>query len=251
MAILKDKDCLAIRILNTIKGINLRKMYMDMVQVIGFNDKSLGQKSFTPMSNTPFLDNFSRELTALARADLIDLVIVREKKINKIIQILARRTKNNPCIIGEPGVAKTSKAEGLSNLIIKVPIIMRDKRVISLDIGRIVAGTKYRGELEERIKKIIEEVKNSKDVILFIDEIHMIIGAGDSTGSMEAVNILKPALARGEIQVIGATTMDEYRKHIEKDAALDRRFQIVQLDEPSELDSIKILNGLKIDMKIY
>ena len=128
---------------------------------------------------------------------------------------------------------------------------MRDKRVISLDIGRIVAGTKYRGELEERIKKIIEEVKNSKDVILFIDEIHMIIGAGDSTGSMEAVNILKPALARGEIQVIGATTMDEYRKHIEKDAALDRRFQIVQLDEPSELDSIKILNGLKIDMKIY
>ena len=128
-------------------------------------------------------------------------------------------------------------------------MIMRDKRVISLDIGRIVTGTKYRGELEERIKKIIEEVKNSKDVILFIDEIHMIIGAGDSTCSMEAVNILKPALARGEIQVIGATTMDEYRKHIEKDAALDRRFQIVQLDEPSELDSIKILNGLKIDMK--
>ena len=127
-------------------------------------------------------------------------------------------------------------------------MIMRDKRVISLDIGRIVAGTKYRGELEERIKKIIEEVKNSKDIILFIDEIHMIIGAGDSTGSMDAVNILKPALARGEIQVIGATTMDEYRKHIEKDAALDRRFQIVQLDEPSELDSIKILNGLKIDM---
>ena len=139
----------------------------------------------------------------------------------------------------------------MSNLIIKVPIIMRDKRVISLDIGRIVAGTKYRGELEERIKKIIEEVKNSKDVILFIDEIHMIIGAGDSTGSMDAVNILKPALARGEIQVIGATTMDEYRKHIEKDTALDRRFQIVQLDEPNELDSIKILNGLKIDMKIY
>ena len=247
MAILKDKDCLAIRILNTIKGINLRKMYMDMVQVIGTNDKTLGQKSFTPMSNTPVLDNFSRDLTALARADLIDPVIGREKEINRIIQILARRTKNNPCIIGEPGVGKTSIAEGLSNLIIKgqVPMIMRDKRVISLDIGGIVAGTKYRGEFEERIKRILEEVKNSKDVILFIDEIHMIIGAGDSTGSMDAANILKPALARGEIQVIGATTMDEYRKHIEKDAALDRRFQIVQLDEPSELDSIKILNGLK------
>lgn len=247
MAILKDKDCLAIRILNTIKGINLRKMYMDMVQVIGTNDKSIGQKSFTPMSNTPVLDNFSRDLTALSRADLIDPVIGREKEINRIIQILARRTKNNPCIIGEPGVGKTSIAEGLSNLIVKgeVPMTMRDKRVVSLDIGGMVAGTKYRGEFEERIKRIIEEVKNSKDVILFIDEIHMIIGAGDSTGSMDAANILKPALARGEVQVIGATTMDEYRKHIEKDAALDRRFQIVQLDEPNEIDSVKILNGLK------
>ena len=247
MAILKDKDCLAIRILNTIKGINLRKMYMDMVQVIGTNDKAVGQRSFTPMSNTPVLDNFSRDLTALSRSDLIDPVIGREKEINRIIQILARRTKNNPCIIGEPGVGKTSIAEGLANLIVKgqVPMNMRDKRVVSLDIGGMVAGTKYRGEFEERIKRIIEEVKASKDIIMFIDEIHMIIGAGDSTGSMDAANILKPALARGEVQVVGATTMDEYRKHIEKDAALDRRFQIVQLDEPSELDSIKILNGLK------
>ena len=247
MAILKDKDCLAIRILNTIKGINLRKMYMDMVQVIGTNDKAVGQRSFTPMSNTPVLDNFSRDLTALSRSDLIDPVIGREKEINRIIQILARRTKNNPCIIGEPGVGKTSIAEGLANLIVKgqVPMNMRDKRVVSLDIGGLVAGTQFRGQFENRIKGLIDEVKREGNIILFIDEVHNLVGTGDSEGSMSAANILKPALSRGEVQVIGATTFAEYRKHIEKDAALDRRFQIVQLDEPSELDSIKILNGLK------
>ena len=247
MAILKDKDCLAIRILNTIKGINLKKMYMDMVQVIGSNDTISNQRAFTPMSNTPVLDNFSRDLTALSKSDLIDPVIGREKEINRIIQILARRTKNNPCIIGEPGVGKTSIAEGLANLIVKgqVPITLKEKRIVSLDVGAMVAGTKYRGEFEERIKRIIDEVKSSKNIIVFIDEIHMIIGAGDSVGSMDAANILKPALARGEIQVVGATTMDEYRKHIEKDAALARRFQTVQLDEPTEIDAINILKGLK------
>ena len=253
MAILKDRDCLAIRILNTIKGVNLRKMYLDIVSVIGTNDKNTNSKGFNPMSNTPVLDNFSRDLTAMSKNDLIDPVIGRTKEINRVIQILSRRTKNNPCLIGEPGVGKTSIAEGLANLIVNgdVPEIVKNKRVINLDVGGMVAGTKYRGEFEERIKRIIEEVKNNKDIILFIDEIHSLIGAGDASGSLDAANILKPALARGDIQVIGATTIDEYRKYIEKDAALERRFQTVQVNEPSVEDSIKILNGLKYRYEKY
>ena len=253
MAILKDRDCLAIRILNTIKGVNLRKMYLDIVSVIGTNDKNTNSKGFNPMSNTPVLDNFSRDLTAMSKNDLIDPVIGRTKEINRVIQILSRRTKNNPCLIGEPGVGKTSIAEGLANLIVNgdVPEIVKNKRVINLDVGGMVAGTKYRGEFEERIKRIIEEVKNNKDIILFIDEIHSLIGAGDASGSLDAANILKPALARGDIQVIGATTIDEYRKYIEKDAALERRFQTVQVNEPSVEDAIKILNGLKYRYEKY
>ena len=253
MAILKDRDCLAIRILNTIKGVNLRKMYLDIVSVIGTNDKNTNSKSFNPMSNTPVLDNFSRDLTAMSRNDLIDPVIGRLSEINRVIQILSRRTKNNPCLIGEPGVGKTAIAEGLANMIVNgdVPEIVQNKRVINLDVGGMVAGTKYRGEFEERIKRIIEEVKNNKDIILFIDEIHTLIGAGDASGSLDAANILKPALARGDIQVIGATTIDEYRKYIEKDAALERRFQTVQVNEPSPEDSIKILNGLKYRYEKY
>ena len=253
MAILKDKDCLAIRILNTIKGVNLRKMYLDIVSVIGVNDKNSNIKTFNPMSNTPVLDNFSRDLTQMSKNDLIDPVIGRSNEISRVIQILSRRTKNNPCLIGEPGVGKTAIAEGLANLIVKgdVPEIVKNKRVVNLDVGGMVAGTKYRGEFEERIKRIIEEVKNNKEIILFIDEIHSLIGAGDATGSLDAANILKPALARGDLQVIGATTIDEYRKYIEKDAALERRFQTVQVNEPSIEDSIKILNGLKYRYEKY
>lgn len=247
MAILKDRDCLAIRILNTVKGVNLRKMYVDILQIIGTSDKSSNVNQFMPVSNTPILDNFSRDLTKLSKDGVIDPVVGRTKEINRVIQILSRRTKNNPCLIGEPGVGKTAVAEGLANLINKgeVPASMRNKRLISLDMGSMVAGTKYRGEFEERIKRIIEELINNKDIILFIDEIHTIIGAGGAEGSLDAANILKPALARGDIQVIGATTLDEYRKHIEKDAALERRFQMVQVNEPTTEECKEILMGLK------
>ena len=247
IAILKDKDCLAIRILNTIKGTNLRKMYVDLLNTIGASDKSAKVKRFDPLSNTPILDQFSKDLTEYAKHDLIDPVIGREQEINRVIQILSRRTKNNPCLIGDPGVGKTSIAEGLSIMIVKneVPETLKDMRVVTLDVGGMVAGTKYRGEFEERIKRIIEELSNNKNIILFIDEIHTIIGAGGAEGALDAANILKPALARGEIQVIGATTVDEYRKHIEKDAALERRFQTVEVREPSEDEAVQILKGLR------
>ena len=247
MAILKDVDCLAIKILNTIKGANTRKMYVDLLNTIGINDKSANVKKFDPMSNTPILDQFSKDLTDYAKHDLIDPVIGREQEINRVVQILSRRTKNNPCLIGEPGVGKTSIAEGLAMLINKgqVPDTIRDMRVVSLDMGGMVAGTKYRGEFEERIKRIIDELSANKNIILFIDEIHTIIGAGGAEGALDAANILKPALARGDIQVIGATTIDEYRKHIEKDAALERRFQTVEVKEPSEDETIQILKGLR------
>ena len=247
MAILKDVDCLAIKILNTIKGANTKKMYVDLLNTIGLNDKSVNIKKFDPMSNTPILDQFSKDLTEYAKHDLIDPVIGKDKEINRVIQILSRRTKNNPCLIGEPGVGKTSIAEGLAILINKgqVPDTIKDMRVVSLDMGGMVAGTKYRGEFEERIKRIIDELSSNKNIILFIDEIHTIIGAGGAEGALDAANILKPALARGDIQVIGATTIDEYRKHIEKDAALERRFQTVEVKEPSEEESIEILKGLR------
>ena len=247
IAILKDQDCLAIRILNTIKGTNIKKMYVDLINAIGASDKSLNIKKNDPLSTTPVLDAFSKDLTEYARHDLIDPVIGREQEINRVIQILSRRTKNNPCLVGEPGVGKTSIAEGLSTMVVngKVPENLKDARVVMLDISGMVAGTKYRGEFEERIKRIIEELATNKNIILFIDEIHTIIGAGGAEGALDAANILKPALARGEIQVIGATTMDEYRKHIEKDAALERRFQTVEVVEPSEDEAIAILKGLR------
>lgn len=247
ISILKDTDCLAIKILNTIKGTNVKKIYVDLLNSIGANDKFANVKKFDPMSDTPVLDQFSKDLTDYAKHDLIDPVIGREQEINRVIQILSRRTKNNPCLIGEPGVGKTSIAEGLANLIVKgqVPETIKDMRVVSLDMSGMVAGTKYRGEFEERIKRIIEELSANKNIILFIDEIHTIIGAGGAEGALDAANILKPALARGDIQVIGATTVDEYRKHIEKDAALERRFQTVEVKEPSEDETILILKGLR------
>ena len=247
MAILKDQDCLAIRILNTIKGTNLKKMYVELLTAIGASDKSLNIKKNDPFSTTPVLDMFSKDLTDYARHDLVDPVVGREQEINRVIQILSRRTKNNPCLVGEPGVGKTSIAEGLAQMVVNgtVPDNLKDERVVMLDISGMVAGTKYRGEFEERIKRIIEELSSNKNIILFIDEIHTIIGAGGAEGALDAANILKPALARGEIQVIGATTIDEYRKHIEKDAALERRFQTVEVSEPNESESIAILKGLR------
>ena len=247
VAILKDQDCLAIRILNTIKGSNIKKMYVDLINTLGSSDKSLNIKRNNPLSNTPVLDMFSKDLTEYAKHDLIDPVIGREQEINRVIQILSRRTKNNPCLVGEPGVGKTSIAEGLAIMINNknIPENLQDMRVVMLDLSAMVAGTKFRGEFEERIKRVIDELSANKNIILFIDEIHTIIGAGGPEGALDAANILKPALARGEIQVIGATTMDEYRKHIEKDAALERRFQTVEVREPSEEESIAILKGLK------
>src|SRR5690606_36805748 len=184
---------------------------------------------------TPTLDQFGRDLTELAREGKLDPLIDREKKIQRVIQVLSRRTKNNPCLIGEPGVGKTAIAEGLAQKIVEgdVPETLLEKRVVSLDLGALVAGSKFRGEVEERLKKVMEEIRTSGDVILFIDEMHTIIGAGAAEGVIDAPNILKPALARGELQAIGATTLDEYRKHVEKDAALERRFQPIVVDEPS------------------
>ena len=247
IAILKDKDCIAIGILNTIKGSNVRKIYLDLVNMVGINDSAVPSRKYDPLSKTPMLDQYSKDLTDYARRDMLDPVIGREEEILRTIQILSRRTKNNPCLIGEPGVGKTAVAEGIASRIIKdeVPDTMLNKRLVSLDLGSMVAGTQYRGMFEERIKKVIDELKENKNIILFIDEIHTVIGAGGAEGSLDAANILKPALARGEIQVIGATTLKEYRKYIEKDAALERRFQTVLIEEPSAEKTIDILKGLR------
>ncbi|MCX7837797.1 MAG: AAA family ATPase, partial [candidate division WOR-3 bacterium] len=224
---------------------------MDMLTGGGGDTEEGGMGSSKMEGNkhrsTPTLDKFSRDLTAMATDGKLDPVIGREKEIERVIQILSRRTKNNPCLIGEPGVGKTAVIEGLAQQIIRgdIPEILKTKRVVTMDISSMVAGSKYRGEFEGRIKKCIEEVTQAGNVILFIDEIHTIIGAGAAEGSLDAANILKPSLARGEMQVIGATTYDEYRKHIEKDSGLERRFQPVKVDEPSVDDAISILKGLR------
>ena len=253
IALLKEGDSIAIRLLNTI-GVNLQKMYIDILTALGLdisqarndyaNYKNSGHSS---KSQTPTLDLYSRDLTEYAKTGKLDPVIGREAEVQRVIQILSRRTKNNPCIIGEPGVGKTAIAEALAERIAegRVPDTIRGKRVVTLDMSGMVAGSKYRGEFEERIKKVIDEVVKNGNVLLFIDEIHTIIGAGGAEGSLDASNILKPSLARGELQVIGATTREEYRKRIEKDAALERRFQPVVIEEPSEEESILILKGLR------
>ncbi|ATW27074.1 ATP-dependent Clp protease ATP-binding subunit [Candidatus Formimonas warabiya] len=204
-------------------------------------------KRAKPTSTTPTLDNFGRDLTEMAQKGKVDPVIGREKEIQRVIQVLSRRTKNNPVLIGEPGVGKTAIAEGLAQKIVdgKVPEILKDKRVVTLDMSSLVAGSKYRGEFEERLKKVMEEIRQTENVILFIDEMHTLVGAGAAEGAIDAANILKPALARGELQCIGATTLDEYRKHIEKDAALERRFQPITVDEPTKEESLEILRGLR------
>ena len=252
IALLKETDCIAVRLLVSM-GINIQKLYQDIMATLG-EDTNSSRNSFNRKnkgnmrdSSTPTLNQFSRDLTLMAKEGKFDPIIGRDKEIERVIQILSRRTKNNPCLIGEPGVGKTAIAEGLAQKIVEgnIPETLKDKRVVALDLSSMVAGSKYRGEFEDRIKKALEEIKTTGNILLFIDEIHTIVGAGAAEGAIDASNILKPSLARGEIQLIGATTLDEYRKYIEKDAALERRFQPVKVDEPSEEEAIKILAGLK------
>ena len=252
LGILREGDSIASRALLEL-GVNIPKMYNEIIRVInegedysntngGKNGKKRGS-----YNSTPTLNQYGTDLTQKAEEGKLDPIIGRKEEIERVIQILSRRTKNNPCLIGEPGVGKTAAVEGLAQKIIKgdVPEILKDKRVVTLDISGMIAGSKYRGDFEERIKKALDEVKKAGDVILFIDEIHTIVGAGAAEGAMDAANILKPLLARGEIQLIGATTLNEYRKYIEKDAALERRFSPVIVNEPSEKDSVKILKGIR------
>ncbi len=246
-AILKDPSCTASRIITTL-GVDAQQIYQQILSVAGDttgSGESSGRRE-TKQSRTPVLDQYSRDLTEMASEGRLDPVVGREAEIMRVVQILSRRTKNNPCLIGEPGVGKTAVAEGIAQRIVdgSVPETIRGKRLLTLDISGMVAGSKYRGEFEERIKRVIREAQNDGDVLLFIDEIHTIIGAGGAEGALDAANILKPALARGELQIIGATTLEEYRKHIEKDAALERRFQPVVVNEPSEEEALKILQGV-------
>ena len=253
LAIIKEGDCAASRLLNTM-GANPQKLFVDILAAMG-EDPAQYREEIQRGRNeeatlTPTLDQYSRDLTAMARAGRLDPVIGREKETERVIQILCRRGKNNPCLIGEPGVGKTAIVEGIAQSLVNgnVPDIVADKRLVSLDMSGLVAKSKYRGEFEDRIKKVINEVETAGNVLLFIDELHTIIGAGGAEGALDASNILKPALARGDVQVIGATTIAEYRKYIEKDAALERRFQPVQVEEPTEEESIEILKGLR---KLY
>lgn len=250
LAIIKEGENVAARLLNTM-GIQMQKLYVDTLVAMG-QDGGLYKEDLAragrnrKKSDTPTLDQYSRDLTALAKEGQLDPVIGRESEIQRVIQILSRRTKNNPCLVGEPGVGKTAIAEGLALRIVvdEVPDTVKKKRVVTLDLSGMVAGSKYRGEFEERIKKVIGEVKEDGNIILFLDEIHTIIGAGGAEGAIDASNILKPSLARGEIQLVGATTITEYRKYIEKDAALERRFQPVTVEEPDEEEAIRILQGI-------
>lgn len=247
LAIAREGSCSATLLLSR-AGVSMQDIVNDVSKALmggtanaGTDNKDGGKE------NESMLSQFGRDLTKRAKDGKIDPVIGRQKEIERVIQILSRRTKNNPCLIGEPGVGKTAIAEGLALKIVsgEVPELLKDKKIYSLDLTGMVAGTKYRGDFEERIKKVIDEVKNAKDVILFIDEVHTLIGAGSAEGAADAANILKPSLARGELQIIGATTIEEYRKHIEKDAALERRFQPVMVDEPSQEEAIEILKGIK------
>ena len=252
LALLTAGDCAATRLLNTM-NINGQKLIADTITAMGENparyrdDIQRGRRISQGTASTPTLDQYSRDLTQMARDGVLDPVVGRKAETERVIQILCRRGKNNPCLIGEPGVGKTAIVEGIAQNIANgsVPEIIADKRVVSLDMSGMVAKSKYRGEFEERIKKVINEVSQSGNVLLFIDELHTIIGAGGAEGALDASNILKPALARGEVQVIGATTIDEYRKYIEKDAALERRFQPVMVEEPGNEETVEILKGLR------
>ncbi len=248
IAILREGESVAVKILTDLGG-DIRKLYENILSMLS-EDTPLAASQSKPQAtdvDTPTLDQFGRDLTAMVREGKIDPVIGRDKEIERVIQILSRRTKNNPCLIGEPGVGKTAISEGLAHKIVEgnVPETLKDKRVVTLDLSSMVAGAKYRGEFEDRLKKSIEEIRNAGNVVLFIDELHTIVGAGAAEGAIDAANILKPLLARGEIQIIGATTLDEYRKHIEKDAALERRFQPITVTEPTQEEAIQILFGIR------
>lgn len=252
LSIVKEGDCAASRLLNTM-GVSLQKLFTDILNAMGEDpakyreEYAKSRNAAKSGSSTPTLDQYSRDLTEMAAAGLLDPVVGRKHETERVIQILSRRGKNNPCLIGEPGVGKTAIVEGIAESIVNgsVPGLLAGKRLVSLDMSGLVAKSKYRGEFEERIKKVINEVTVAGDVILFIDELHTIIGAGGAEGSLDASNILKPAMARGEVQVIGATTIEEYRKYVEKDAALERRFQPVTVEEPSIEETIEILKGIR------
>ena len=253
LAILKSEDTLAIKLLNSM-AVNLKKTFVDTLVALGM-DMTQAKRELGALSNPknkkkssfPTLEQYSRDLTEAAREDRLDPVVGRNAEVERVMQILCRRMKNNPCLVGEPGVGKTAVVEGLAQMIASgtVPEILADKRILSLDLSGMVAGSKYRGEFEERIKRVIAEVRVAGNVILFVDELHTLIGAGGAEGAMDASNILKPALSRGEVQMIGATTRTEYRKYIEKDAALERRFQPVYVEEPTREETIAILQGLR------
>ncbi|KHD85764.1 ATP-dependent Clp protease ATP-binding subunit [Bacillus ginsengihumi] len=246
LGLIREGEGVAARVLTNL-GVSLNKARQQVLQLLGSSESSSIQGGGATNVNTPTLDSLARDLTAIAREDALDPVIGRSKEIQRVIEVLSRRTKNNPVLIGEPGVGKTAIAEGLAQQIVnnEVPETLRNKRVMTLDMGTVVAGTKYRGEFEDRLKKVMDEIRQAGNIILFIDELHTLIGAGGAEGAIDASNILKPSLARGELQCIGATTLDEYRKYIEKDAALERRFQPIQVDEPSTEESIQILKGLR------
>lgn len=253
IAMIRETECVGIRLLHTM-GINLQKLYAEVRIAMGADQVQIKEEleQMKPSKDkkgtaTPTLDQYSRDLTEMARAGQLDPVVGRDHEMNRILRILSRRTKNNPCLIGEPGVGKTAIAEGLAQKIVngEVPDQMKGKRVVVLDLSGMVAGSKYRGEFEERIKNVVREVSANKNILLFIDEIHTIIGAGGAEGALDASNILKPSLSRGEIQLIGATTIEEYRKYIEKDAALERRFQPVMVEEPTPEETLEILKGLR------
>lgn len=253
VAMLKETDCVATRLLYTM-GVNIQKLYVAVLTAMGIENPTAeelqggrNQKTQKSGAATPTLDQYSRDLTVMAAEGKLDPVVGRDREITRLIQILSRRSKNNPCLVGEPGVGKTAIVEGLAQRIVSglVPDSVRDKRVVVLDMSGMVAGSKYRGEFEERIRKVIDEVRVNQGILLFIDELHTIIGAGGAEGALDASNILKPSLSRGEIQLIGATTLEEYRKYIEKDAALERRFQPVTVEEPTEQETLEILKGLR------
>lgn len=250
LGLIREGEGVAARVLNNL-GVSLNKARQQVLKLLGSNESQGGRRgrggAQQSSVNTPTLDSLARDLTVSAKEGKIDPVIGRTKEIERVIQVLSRRTKNNPVLIGEPGVGKTAVAEGLAQQIVnnEIPEILRDKRVMTLDMGTVVAGTKYRGEFEDRLKKVMEEIRQAGNIILFIDELHTLIGAGGAEGAIDASNILKPSLARGELQCIGATTTDEYRKYIEKDAALERRFQPIQVDEPSVEETVQILGGLR------
>lgn len=253
LAMLRETDCVGTRLLHTM-GVNIQKLYAAVLTAMGMDSEAANEEyqSVKVMKNqkgsvTPALDQYSRDLTKMAAEGRLDPVVGREKEIGRLIQILSRRTKNNPCLVGEPGVGKTAIAEGLAQRIVSgmVPDTVKDKRLVVLDLSAMVAGSKYRGEFEERIKNVVREVTEHQGILLFIDELHTIIGAGGAEGALDASNILKPSLSRGEIQIIGATTLEEYRKYIEKDAALERRFQPITVEEPSEEETLEILKGLR------